>query len=165
MATIIRNLRECCPCLTMIDTMATYLDTYDPVPWLESDMLMLPEATQHLVHCQVPMELFMARICDAIITHAGSLEMIHLFIEQDSDTMFQNASRILSSCSNLRAFTMSSSTSGWSAKNALDILGQPWNLLLLKTFELNGFKQQAFEYEDVFYNTFKDCGEKDKDEE
>lgn len=164
-ATIARNLRECCPQLTTINTMATYLDALDPVPWLESDLLMLLEATLHLVHFRVPMKSFTARICDAIITHAGSLETIHLFIEQDSDATFRNANRILSSCSNLRAFTMSSGTSGWSAKHALDILGQPWNLPFLETFELNGFKQRAFEYEDAFYNTFDDFGEKDKDEE
>ncbi|KAG0347291.1 hypothetical protein BG005_000259, partial [Podila minutissima] len=84
MATITRNLRECCPWLTTIDTMATYLDAHDPVPWEEGDVLMIFEATQHLVH-------------------------------------------------------------------------------FLETFELNGFKQRAFEYEDAFYNTFDDSGAENKD--
>ncbi|KAF9324507.1 hypothetical protein BG006_000460 [Podila minutissima] len=158
MATIIRNLRECCPWLTTIDTMATYLDAHDPVPWEEGDVLMIFEATQHLVHCRVPIEAMSTRICNAILAQAGSLESIHLFIEQENDATFRNANIVLSSCSNLKAFTMSSGTSGWSAKHAPDLLAQPWNLPVLETFELNGFKQRAFEYEDAFYNTFDDSG-------
>lgn len=163
MATITRNLRECCPWLTTIDTMATYLDAHDPVPWEEGDVLMIFEATQHLVHCRVPMEAMSTRICNAILAQAGSLESIHLFIEQDNDATFRNANIVLSSCSNLKAFTMSSGTSGWSAKHAPDLLAQPWNLPVLETFELNGFKQRAFEYEDAFYNTFDDSGAENKD--
>ncbi|KAG0038476.1 hypothetical protein BGZ82_000095 [Podila clonocystis] len=58
---------------------------------------------------------------------------------------------------------MSSGTSGWSAKHAPDILAQPWSLPVLETFELNGFKQRAFEYEDAFYNTIDDPGADNKD--
>ncbi|KAF9314482.1 hypothetical protein BG003_004137 [Podila horticola] len=164
MATITRNLREYCPRLTTIDTMATYLDAHDPVPWEEGDLLMILEATQHLVHCRVPMNALTIKICDAILAQASSLESIHLFIEQDNDATFRNANMILSSCSNLKSFIMSSGMSGWSAKHSPDILGQPWNLPVLETFEINGFKQRAFEYEDAFYNTFDDSGAEDKDE-
>ncbi|KAG0012458.1 hypothetical protein BGZ81_001571 [Podila clonocystis] len=58
---------------------------------------------------------------------------------------------------------MSSGMSGWSAKHAPDILAQPWNVPVVETFELNGFKQRAFEYEDAFYNTIDEFGAENKD--
>ncbi|KAG0094811.1 hypothetical protein BGZ93_006748 [Podila epicladia] len=134
-AQLAKNIRECCPKVTII--------RYDSGSVSEDDSVLLVQAPSRLTEFDLILQTFSTRICDALLVgHASLLERLCLSFFNGVQAAVEGTNRILASCPNLRSLKMffaGNFSSQEYASSSLWGSNDPWICTQLETLDLNGF--------------------------
>ncbi|KAG0317161.1 hypothetical protein BG000_004621, partial [Podila horticola] len=139
---LVSNLRQFCPKLKSLRDSPSRSEFYRS-HLAESDVVHLLHATNRLVHCNLPIENFTPTVCRALLDpHAPFLETVHIDVSDSNESNFISVNRILTSCTNLRSFTLSHHIDAdvFLPENSLAMFAEPWICPSLECLVLDGFR-------------------------
>ncbi|KAF9328507.1 hypothetical protein BG006_008314 [Podila minutissima] len=142
MPVLARNLRECCPKLTSIQSIAATMEL-EFTGLLSDDhyRLLIPSST-HLERLDIASLGLTPMIYETLVTcHANWIRVLRVHVVTGTGEDLFGANVILQSCTQLESFEMTNSPIRWDPDDCVKRLFElPWNVPKLRSITLRGFR-------------------------